>query len=95
MNPQERKEQLIREFAIRKANNKETPKSINEIRKEVGILPLPTLNEGEQLEETLEDRLFQLECEVSMQRDLIIQLIQELNKQGISVSTKIKYLEGD
>lgn len=95
MNPQERKEQLIREFAIRKANNKETPKSINEIRKEVGFLPLPTLNEGEQLEETLEDRLFQLECEVSMQRDLIIQLIQELNKQGISVSTKIKYLEGD
>ncbi|WP_180827332.1 hypothetical protein [Bacillus sp. UMB0728] len=40
-------------------------------------------------EETNEDRIFQLECQVTMLTDLIVQLIGELKDKGIHVSDKL------
>lgn len=48
------------------------------------------INEVKQ--ETNEDRIFQLECQVSMLTDYIIQIVDELNKAGIKVSNKLKWL---
>jgi hypothetical protein len=41
-------------------------------------------------EETQEERIFQLECHVSMLSDMIVQLIKELKEEGIVVSDKLK-----
>ena len=40
-------------------------------------------------EKTLEKRLFELECHISIQDEFIQQLVKELNQSGIKVSTKI------
>jgi hypothetical protein len=86
MTPQERKEHLIAEFAEKKP---ERPQSIDELRDELRFTTI------EVPEETLEERVFQLECQTSMQHDLILHLIDELHKAGITISTKLNYPEGD
>jgi hypothetical protein len=40
-------------------------------------------------EKTDKERIFQLECEVSMLTQFVIQLIGELNTNGISLSDKL------
>ncbi|WP_409971775.1 hypothetical protein [Bacillus sp. Bva_UNVM-123] len=37
----------------------------------------------------MEDKVFQLECQVSMLTDYVIQIVEELNEQGINVSKKL------
>jgi hypothetical protein len=41
-------------------------------------------------EETNEDKIYQLECQMSMLTDLVIQLISELKENGINISDKLK-----
>lgn len=44
----------------------------------------------EKEEKSEQERIFDLECQVSMLTELVVQLIGELNDSGISVSNKLK-----
>lgn len=41
-------------------------------------------------EKTPEQRIFELECHVSMLSDFVFQLVGELRKQGLSISDTLK-----
>lgn len=38
----------------------------------------------------LEERIFQLECHISMLESYVIQIVNELNKQGLKISDTLK-----
>jgi hypothetical protein len=40
-------------------------------------------------EKSQEERIFDLECQISMLTDLVIQLIGELKREGLNISDKL------